>query len=253
MKTVSHDPIRPLLRRIGLDDKEIEVYLALLAMKIGRAASIAKASKQSRSHTYLILRDLAEKGLVSEVERGNIIHFVAESPGRLQQYVQDRERELRSLEPLIDGILPILSSLTKPLVGTPRVAMLKGVGGMKQIYRDALHQEICGIFNPASMYEAFGGNIVTMVLGKHPQMHGRDLLADGPASKRYMKEIPQDEQYRIRILPKEAKFETDTMIFGDMIALISYDDEKTIVRIENANIANAFRTWFDLMWNVSKP
>jgi hypothetical protein len=245
--------IRPLLKRIGLDDKETEIYLSVLSLKVARASTIAKVAKQERSNTYLLLRSLKEKGLISEVERGKVIHFIAEPPQRLLQYVEMQELALRSLKPLIDGILPMLSSLTKPLIGAPRVTMLQGETGMRQIYKDCLHQDICGLFNPTAMYTAFGENIVTMVLGKHPQMHGRDLLVDGPGAKRYMKEIPQDEYYNIRILPKTITFEADTMIFGDTVALIAYDDERTIVRIENANIANAFRAWFELMWTISKP
>lgn len=243
--------IRPLLKRIGLDEKEIEVYLAVLSLKSGRASTIAKAARQARSNTYLLLRSLEEKGLVSELERGKVIHFMAEPPQRLKQYVEERERELHSLNPLIDGILPILSSLTKPLTGTPRVTMLKGKEGMRQIYRDALHQEIFGIFNTETMYQTFDGNIVTQILGKKPNMRGRDLLVDNASAKRYLKEIPQHEEYAIRLLPSKTTFETDTMVFGDTIAILSYDEEQTIIRIENQHIADAFRAWFAVLWESS--
>lgn len=245
--------IRPLLLRIGMHEKEVEVYLALLSLKVGRASSIAKAAKITRSHTYLILRELEAKGLVAEVERGNIIHFIAEPPGRLRQYVEERERELRSLKPLIEGALPLLSSLTKPLMGTPRVTMLHGEEGMRQIYRDGLNQEICGLFNPAAMYEAFGGNIVTMLLGNQKPLRGRDLIVQSPATKRYLKEVPPHENYLVRLLPKGTSFDSDTMIIGDTVALFAYDDEKTIVRIENANVAAAFRAWFEILWRASSP
>lgn len=54
--------LRPLLKKIGLNERETEVYLALLPMKIARASVIAKAAQQSRSHTYIVLRTLQEKG-----------------------------------------------------------------------------------------------------------------------------------------------------------------------------------------------
>lgn len=243
--------IRPLLKRVGLDDKEIEVYLAVLSLKTERASAIAKAAKQARSNTYLLLRSLAEKGLISEIVRGKVIHFMAEPPQRLKQYVEERERELRSLEPLIDGILPILSGLTKPLIGTPRVTMLKGKEGMRQIYSDALHQEILGIFNPESMYDAFSGNIVTQILGKKPNMRGRDLLVNNASAKRYIKEIPPDDDYAIRLLPPKIYFETDTMVFGDTLVMLAYDEEQTIIRIENQNMADAFHAWFEILWATS--
>ncbi|HLD71852.1 MAG TPA: helix-turn-helix domain-containing protein [Candidatus Peribacteraceae bacterium] len=245
--------VRPLLRRIGLDDKEVEVYLAVLALKIGRASAVAKTAKQSRSHTYLILRSLKEKGLVGEVERGKVIHFIAEQPERLLQYVQERERELHSLQPLVQGVMPLFQSITKPLMGAPRVTMLQGKAGMKQLYRDALSAEICGIFNPKAMYDTLGENIVTMLFGTQTRMKGRDLVVAGEAAERYICEVPQDESYAIRTLPQEVTFDTDTICFGDTVAYFAYDEERTIVRIENANIANAFRAWFEILWAASRP
>jgi sugar-specific transcriptional regulator TrmB len=244
--------VRSLLGRIGLEENEIDVYLAVLSLKVARASTIAKAAKQARSNTYLLLRSLEEKGLVSEAERGKVIHFIAEPPSRIKQYVEERERELRSLAPLIDGVMPLLSSLEKPLTGKPRVTMLQGKDGMKQLYRDALSQEILGIFNPEAMYEAFGENIVTQVLGKKPNMRGRDLLVSSESARRYLREVPDDDDYQVRMLPKNTTFQTDTMIVGDIVALIAYDEEQTIIRIENQNIANAFRAWFELLWTSSR-
>src|SRR3989338_2043411 len=95
--------IRALLARAGLDPKEIEIYLALLAMKAGRVSGIAKAAKQSRSHTYLVLRSLEEKGLVSHIERGKVLQFVAEPPQRLLHFVRDREKAWKETEMLLQG------------------------------------------------------------------------------------------------------------------------------------------------------
>jgi len=93
-----HEAIRPLLQRAGLDDKETEVYLAILSLKMAKASQIAKVSKQSRSHTYLMLRALVQKGLVSEIDRAGVIHFVAEQPQRLLTYLQDRQQELSGVQ-----------------------------------------------------------------------------------------------------------------------------------------------------------
>src|SRR5437870_1872957 len=117
-------PIRSLLKRVGLEEREVEVYLALLSMKVARASSVAKAAHQSRSHTYLVLQSLQEKGLVSQTERGKIIHFVAEPPERLLSFLQNREQEVKEVSQLVKGALPFLSSLTASLKGPPRVTVL---------------------------------------------------------------------------------------------------------------------------------
>lgn len=246
------DSIRPLLNRIGLDTNETEVYLALLPLKMARVTMISKASKQSRTNTYLILRSLVAKGLVSEVERGKIIHFIAEPPSRLVTLVENREQEFRDLKPLVSSAVPFLSSLTSPLVGEPRVTMLKGLEGIRQVYRDLLSQEFCGMFNVEKMYEAFGKNVVASIIGKNAELHGRDLLVANDGARRYIDEIEAGEGYVIRLLPASMDFQCDTLIAGDTVALFAYDDEKTIVRIENANIAQGMRTWHEALWSLSK-
>lgn len=241
--------VRPLLRQLGLEEKEIEIYLALLPLKMARASTVAKAARQSRSHTYLILRALKERGLVSEIERGKVIHFVAESPKNLLGYLEDRVQSLRDLQPLVAGALPLLEGMRAPLPHAPRVTTLSGMDGMRQVYREILVQEFVGIYNPEASYKTFGGNIVTMLFGEGAVIRGRDLLVDNEGAKRYLSEVPQHERYHVRLLPRGITFETDTVVFGDTIALFAFDDEKTIVRIENQHLADTFRAWFEVMWN----
>ncbi|MDD5056039.1 MAG: helix-turn-helix domain-containing protein [Candidatus Peribacteraceae bacterium] len=240
--------LRALLKRIGLEEKEIEIYLAMLTLKSAKASDIARLAKQSRSHAYLMLRSLEQRGLVSEVDRGNILHFVAEPPESLVTYLENQEDEIRSLRTIAEGAVPQLKSLTQPLVDRPHVTLLHGLQGMKQIYRSVLKNEFVGLFNAEKMYEAFGENIVTKLFGKNERLQGRDLLVDNDGAKRYTGEVMQDEEYQIRLLPKNITFGTDTIVYEDTVAMFSYDSERTIVRIENQNIANAFRSWFEVMW-----
>ncbi len=244
--------LRPLLKRAGLDEKEIEVYLALLPLKRARASVIARAAAQSRSHTYAVLRSLQKKGLVSELEQGKIIQFVAEPPQRLLSQLEDRERELKELLPLLQGAMPLLQSLTGPSMGRPRVTLSHGTDGMKQVYRDLLKQEFVGIMNVQAMYDTFGTTVASVLFGPVVQLRGRDLLVDNAGAHRYVREWPDTPHYAVRILPKNIQFSTDTMVYGDTIALFGFDPEKTIVRLENRNLADAFRAWFEALWEISR-
>ncbi len=243
--------IRPLLHRLGLDEKESEIYLALLPLRVARASSVAKAARQSRSHTYLILRALVEKGLVSEIERGKVLHFVAEPPQRLLGYLANRQQELAELRPLVEGAIPLFSSITGPLVGQPRVTLLRGIDGMKQVYRDVLHRDFCALFNAEVMYKVFGGNVVTQLLGKHAALSGRELLVDNSSAQKYVRELEPNPKHFIRVLPAAVTFPTDTIVTEDSVALFAYDLDHTIVRIENENIAASFRAWFEVLWAQS--
>lgn len=244
--------IRPLLLRAGLDDREVEVYLAILSLKSAKATQIAKVAKQSRSHTYLMLRSLEQRGLVSEVVRGDVLHFIAEQPQRLVTYLEDRKKDIDDVQRLVEGAMPLLSSLTQPLPGQPRVTTLHGMDGMKQVYRDVFAGEFCCFFNAEMMFKTFGQNVITLLFGDEITLRGRELFVDNIAAKRYLKEIPLDETYDIRLLPQPMQFHSEFVISGETVALFAYDDDLTIIRIENGNIAQAFQSWFDYLWAISK-
>lgn len=255
--TPSHDrtgttSVVHLLKRLGLEDREVQVYLALLPMKIGRVSAIAKVAKQPRTLTYVVLQNLEEKGLVSRIQKANVLHFVAEQPERLVSYAHQRKREYDEVEQLLSGALPFFHSMTSPLVGEPRVSLLKGLDGMKQVYREILIQDFVGLYNPEASYETFDENVVTMLFGPNATLRGRDLLVDNNGAKEYMKVVPQHKDYEIRLLPKGITFNTDTIVFGDTVAIFAFDEEKTIVKIENQHMADSFRAWFEVMWGESK-
>ncbi|PIR48591.1 hypothetical protein COU80_02675 [Candidatus Peregrinibacteria bacterium CG10_big_fil_rev_8_21_14_0_10_55_24] len=249
---LSNRAVRPLLQRIGLDDREVDVYLALLAMKTGKATQIARAAHQSRSHTYLILRSLTEKGLVSEVEKGKIIHFVTEAPERLLNYLQNREQEIHELEALTKGMMPYFTSMTPRKVGEPRVTVAHGLEGIKQVYRDVLARPFVAFFNPKVDWETFGGNIAIQLFGKGAILRGRELLVDNAATRRYIANVPPHKEYRIRLLPKSVAFDADVIIFENEISMFTFSEEPTIIRIENPLLADAFRAWHTALWGISR-
>lgn len=244
--------LRPLLLRVGMNEREVSVYLALLVMKTGRVSAIARAAKQSRSHTYLVLQSLEEKRLVSHIERGKILHFTAERPERLLQYVQDREQTWKQTETLLEGALPYLKSLTGPMADQPRVTTLRGIDGMKQIYREIFPNQFCALFNAEAMYGAFGSGIPQLILKGSQGLKGRDLLVDNTGAKRFIRENEQNQEYEIRLLPKGITFGTDTMAYEDTLVIFAYDADHTIIRIENKNIADSFRAWFEMLWDTGK-
>lgn len=245
--------IATLLKRLNLDEREIAVYLVLLQLRMARASAVAKAAKQSRSHTYLVLRSLQERGLVAEMERGKVLHFVAEPPDRLLGYIEGREEELRTLKPLVRGALPYLESLQHPLVEQARITTLSGPEGMKHVYRELMSGEYCGLSNPQAAERTFGQDYMKMLLRKGAELTGKDLLVDGPAAKRYIQNVRQHEHYAVRLFPAGVEFPGNTVIRGDTVFFITYDRDGTIIRLEHRSIAEAMRVWFSLLWEQGRP
>ena len=73
----------------------------------------------------------------------------------------------------------------------------------------------------------------------------------GEGAERYISEYSGVKSYHLRKLPKSMKFNVDALVYGNMVTIFSYDEELTSIRIENSNIAAAFRMWFNALWEFS--
>jgi sugar-specific transcriptional regulator TrmB len=243
--------IRPLLKRAGLDAREIEIYLTILSLKIAPASRIAKEARQERSNTYLILHSLQEKGLISEVERGKVRHFVAEDPNRLLVHIEEQEKEMQQIHTLLGDALPILRSITKSITDQPRVTLSRGFDAMKQSYREILSQEFVGAFNLEKVYGTFGKTVAESIFGKAAELKGREFVINNEAGREYF-EKQNSPHLESRLFPKDILFDSDILIFRDTVVFFAYDDEKTVVRIENQNIADLLTSWFEMLWSTMK-
>ena len=63
---------RESLKRIGLADEEINIYILLLRKGASKATTISKDLGVARTTTYRFLASLQEKGLVSENIQNNL-------------------------------------------------------------------------------------------------------------------------------------------------------------------------------------
>ena len=68
------------LKKLGLSEKEIKVYLALLELGEAAVQKISQKSKVNRATTYVILEGLAKKNLVSEIEKKGKTLYGAQDP-----------------------------------------------------------------------------------------------------------------------------------------------------------------------------
>jgi len=91
------------LRKLGLKEKEVSVYLAALELGFTSVQNIAKQTGLSRPTVYEIIKELAKKGLMKEIKRqgairGERTYFAAESPDNLLGLLRVQKREVEEKE-----------------------------------------------------------------------------------------------------------------------------------------------------------
>lgn len=95
---MANDIIPLELKKLGLKDKEIKVYLASLELGPASVQHIAQKAEVVRPTTYEIIKSLRTKGLFVETARGKKRLFVAQSPENILRLLRMQRRELEEKE-----------------------------------------------------------------------------------------------------------------------------------------------------------
>lgn len=130
------------LRQFGLNEKEIYVYLSLIALGPSPVRVISSKAEVNRGTTYDILKKLIELGLVSTYEHyhkeDKRQYFVAEPPQKILDAIENKKRDLESLSNHVQKALPELQSMYDKSGSGPVVKYYEGNQGVETILQDVL-------------------------------------------------------------------------------------------------------------------
>ena len=240
---------RDALRRVGLNDKEIAAYLALLETSEATVLTIARKAGVKRPTCYLVLNALVEKGFASRITKKRQTLFSPQHPKKILA-----EAELHVAQ--IKNVLPQLEAMLQNKDERPRLMVYEGVTALDLAYDDAflVKGEILFMSNTAIIQEIFARTINKFgYISRSSEYRLREILDDSAQSISYASHESGPNR-QIRLMPKEfSPFATDIGIFGNTTLITSAKKEFFTVKIESEEIAHAFRAMFEAMWQISKP
>lgn len=118
------------LRKLGLTEKEVKIYLAGLELGPSSVQNIAQMVKIARPTTYEIIRKLEKKGLFSELKQKNKSYFSARPPESILGILRTQMRELEEKEREFIRIIAALES-RYALRGESGIRTYRGKEGLK--------------------------------------------------------------------------------------------------------------------------
>lgn len=133
-----------LFKKLGLSEKEIKIYLALLEYGAISVRGLADITNLNRGTVYDILKKLQDKTLVTYFHQKTKQQFAAESPDRLLHLVEVKEQEMQNNKKRIKEILPELNSISDKGANTPVTKYYEGQKGVKTILQDVLDSQSAG-------------------------------------------------------------------------------------------------------------
>ncbi len=127
-----------VLKKLGLNDKEIKIYLGLLEYGSISVRGLAEITGLNRGTVYDILKKLQDVGLVSFYHSSTKQKFVAEDPDKIMQLIEAQEKELKKTKSTCADLIPELKSLQDKGGFKPATKLYEGKKGLKFILDDVL-------------------------------------------------------------------------------------------------------------------
>ena len=238
------------LEQAGLSKREAALYMALLQAGPSSIVTIAKKSGMKRPTVYLVLDELVRKGLVSLVPKEKRKLFIALSPERIIESLDERSRSLREL-------LPQMMRLYKNQSEQPKIQVMESTEGMMNAYREITtfkkDQEILTFFSfdvIGPEFEKMWDLFVDMYRKHH--VVGRDLVSGDHTGQAWIAKAKRIPNYQIRQMPEGFTFFSDTIIYGNKVVLMSHKKRFAVI-IESEDIVKSLHTLYDLAWQSARP
>lgn len=128
-----------IFSQLGLDERQVSIYKALLALGPSPIRTIAERAGVNRGTTYDNLKLLQQLGIVTYLPKGKRRFFSAREPEVLLQLAEERQHNLeRAIGQLKSRVIPELHHL-KPDFSAANVQFYEGDDGIEQVLRDILN------------------------------------------------------------------------------------------------------------------
>jgi sugar-specific transcriptional regulator TrmB len=250
--------INQVLSDLGLQDREPEVYLALLKTPGAQPASvIATRAGLNRTTAYKILIRLVKKGLVTQTMRHGILCFMAEDPDRHLDRLLDKKRHhLDDVAHNLTAALSDIKKMHKVDLLIPRMRLYEGLEGVKRVYEDTLIEgkTIYAMVDPQNVTDDIRDYLDNDYLPRRvdKEIQAFVITPNNPESLNYRKRDPKSLRETRTIHKNEYPIKVEMNIYGEKTAFFSSKpDELFGVILESSAIASTMKSIFATCWEIA--
>lgn len=234
---------KSVLVEAGLTLRESDAYLSLLQLGESTVAEIARKTKENRTHLYDTLHSLMKVGLASCVIKDGRKYFRAAKPEKLFDYIKEKEE-------LVKSHLEELRELARPALKLPLVEVYEGAEGIKTILKEVLRE--------SKEWLCLGSTgrspeILPFFLEHFHKQRQKQKLPlcviynDDALGRERGKIVSQQKYVSVRYMPKTSP--TTTYIYGSNVVIIVWIKDKLVAtRIEDKDVADSYRSYFEILW-----
>ena len=232
------------LEKLGLQEAEIKIYLALLKKGLSTATQIAQFTRLNRSHIYDKLDVLLEKGLVSFVIKNNVKYFKAADPEKIIDFISEIQKNVQNIIPDLNKI----KSVPKPKTV---VELYQGKEGVKTVLKDIIREKKAYlVFGEEGQFQKSLPIFIKQFLRdvKHYNIYERLLSKQSQKGKILL--TPKNT--KIRFLPDKYFSPVTTAIYGNKTAIFIWSEPLFAILIQDKDAAKSFMNYFEILWEIAR-
>lgn len=243
--------LNQFLSSLNLTEKEITLYLASLRYGPQTASTLSKKTGIARSTVNFVIGELIKKGFASKNNHEKTTYFSAIQPESLEYILLEKAAETKKQLNEYHELLPLFNSLQNKQSSIPKVRYFEGVKGLCRLIGDCCEEDQTVLFisEHNTMHpkiKDYVNNVYLPAASKHKNKN-KMIINKGPEAKEYAEKASQAYDEIIFNDPKKYSFTLTTAVYGDKVALCSYNPaDLSGIIIENKLIADQMRTMFEI-------
>lgn len=242
-----------ILEELGLAKNEARIYETLLREGELGVGKIAVKSGVHRRNAYDSLSRLIERGLVFERITSVEHMYQAVDPRKLSEFLKEKEDALEKM-------MPEMSALYASVPHADDVMVYRGIEGWKNLMREMMRvgKDVYAIGAKGTFRDERLTHVLAQ-LARESKKKGMKMHWLFDVDAKVTPDIYKKEGFNLeyRFLPKGCESLAGVDIFGDHVVFLSdpqpgaIPEERSVICIINPQLADAFRTWFGLLWKTS--
>lgn len=252
--------INRILENIGLNDKEVKIYLALLKLNTATVSELARETRIKRTTIYPFLDDLKSKGLIELSLDKYDREAKVRDPKQLLRYARARERTYgRQVLKLEDQLPEIQKHYIRDLSDV-EVKYYEGVEECKKMLLELLNvdEEIVGYsswWRYQTMGEEWCHKLERKVENVPAFTQERKIISATEHNlwhgKEYVKLKNYGNCYFFKFIPPRREFiKVDIFLFNDVKLTLSYKGVKPNgIYIKNKDLVQSEKTIFEVLYD----
>ncbi len=250
--------IEKILKKAGLSEKEIKIYLAGLKQGPILANFLAQKTGISRQNTYDILNKLIKKGLVSTSGEKYSTRFIVEEPDNIQQLLDKKKREIEKIKKDLELAMPEIESFYKTEMFVPKIKFYEGEESMRNLFLSSLNcrgKEILAIVPTVETFNVLGVEFTKHYVNERVKKNIKTKTIRLKSYEDYKEKFFHEHEKQLREMryaPDNISFASTLFIFDNKVIFISSKKENFGLAIESEEYKDVMVNLFNVLWKISK-